>query len=86
MFKKALKLLAAGRDLDEDIMSACMHAIMSGEATDVQISSFLTALLMKGETAQEIAAAATGFAIKSHSHSSQKDQFFRPCGYRRYRR
>jgi anthranilate phosphoribosyltransferase len=31
---------------------------MSGEATEVQISSFLTALLMKGETAQEIAAAA----------------------------
>ncbi len=58
MFKKALKLLAAGRDLDEDIMSACMHAIMSGEATDVHISSFLTALLMKGETALEIAAAA----------------------------
>lgn len=50
--------MAAGRDLDEDIMSACMHAIMSGKATDVQISSFLTALLMKGETAQEIAAAA----------------------------
>ena len=50
--------MAAGRDLDEDIMSACMHAIMSGEASEVQISSFLTALLMKGETAQEIAAAA----------------------------
>ena len=58
MFEKALKLLSARRDLDEDIMSACMHAIMSGEATDVQISSFLTALMMKGETAQEIAAAA----------------------------
>jgi len=58
MFKKALTMLAAGCDLDEDIMSACMHSIMSGAARDVQIAAFLTALLMKGETAVEIAAAA----------------------------
>ncbi len=51
-------MLAARRDLDEDIMSACMNAIMNGEAGDVQIASFLTGLLMKGETAIEIAAAA----------------------------
>ena len=58
MFKKALSMLATGRDLDEDIMSACMHSIMSGAASDVQIAAFLTALLIKGETAVEIAAAA----------------------------
>jgi len=58
MFNKALTMLAAGHDLDDDIMSACMHNIMSGSASDVQIASFLTALSIKGETAQEIAAAA----------------------------
>jgi anthranilate phosphoribosyltransferase len=58
MFKTALTMLATGRDLDEDIMSACMNAIMNGTASDVHIASFLTALMMKGETASEIAAAA----------------------------
>lgn len=58
MFKKALQVIAAGRALDDDLMSACMHAIMSGSASDVQIASFLTALSMKGESAVEIAAAA----------------------------
>jgi anthranilate phosphoribosyltransferase len=58
MFKKALQALAAGHDLDDDLMSACMHTIMSGRATDVQIALFLTALSIKGENAMEIAAAA----------------------------
>ena len=58
MFKEALLTLAAGRDLDDGIMTACMNAIMNGTAADVHIASFLTALTMKGETAKEIAAAA----------------------------
>ncbi len=51
-------MLAAGRDLDDDIMSSCMHAIMNGTAGDALIAAFLTALAIKGETAVEIAAAA----------------------------
>jgi anthranilate phosphoribosyltransferase len=58
MFNKALNVLAAGQDLDEDIMSACVQNIMSGNASEIQIASFLTALSIKGETASEIAAAA----------------------------
>jgi len=65
MFKKALQVIAAGRNLDDDVMSACMHAIMSGEASDIQIASFLTALLVRGESAAEIAAAARVMRAKA---------------------
>ena len=65
MFTTALQMLRKGQDLDEDIMSACMNAIMNGEASDVQIAAFLTALLMKGETAVEIAAAARVMRAKA---------------------
>lgn len=45
-------------DLTEQESIEAMDCIMNGEATDSQISSFLTALRMKGETIDEI----TGFA------------------------
>ncbi len=37
-----------------------MNEIMEGEATPVQMSSYLTALSMKGETIDEITASAAG--------------------------
>lgn len=57
MIKEAISLVVTGRDLDEQQMTAVMQEIMSGEATDAQIGSFLTALRMKGETIDEIAGA-----------------------------
>lgn len=45
-------------DLTEQEARAAMEEIMAGEATDAQIAGFLTALRMKGETAQEL----VGFA------------------------
>src|SRR5256885_14158555 len=41
-------------DLTEQEAREAMHEIMAGEATDAQIAGFLTALRMKGETAQEL--------------------------------
>jgi anthranilate phosphoribosyltransferase len=41
-------------DLTEQEAGDAMHEIMAGEATDAQIAGFLTALRMKGETAQEL--------------------------------
>jgi anthranilate phosphoribosyltransferase len=46
------------RDLTRIEAAAAMEAIMSGAATNAQIAAFLTALRMKGETADEIADAA----------------------------
>ena len=46
------------RDLTAAEMQGVMHRIMSGEATPAQIGGFLVGLRMKGETVEEIAAAA----------------------------
>ena len=54
----AIRTVADGRDLDGDSMAAVMHTIMTGEATESQIGGFLIGLRMKGETVEEIAAAA----------------------------
>lgn len=52
-----LKLLNK-EDLSYELARESMNEIMSGNATNVQISSFLTALSMKGETIDEITASA----------------------------
>ena len=48
-----------GRNLSQDEMQESMSAIMGGEATPSQISAFLVALAIKGETVDEIVGAAT---------------------------
>ena len=50
--------LVAQEDLSDEQMTFLMHTIMTGEATEAQIGSALTALRIKGETVVEIAAAA----------------------------
>lgn len=55
--REAISVVSSGKDLSPDGMRDAMRMIMGGEATPAQISSFLTALAMKGETISEIAAA-----------------------------
>lgn len=57
MIKEAIGQVVTGKDLDEAQMTVVMQEIMSGEATDAQIGSFITALRMKGETIDEIVGA-----------------------------
>jgi anthranilate phosphoribosyltransferase len=56
--QKALQILLDKQDLSADQMRAVMRLIMSGGATDAQIGGFLVALRCKGESIDEIAAAA----------------------------
>jgi anthranilate phosphoribosyltransferase len=56
--REAIAAVSARRNLSADGMRDAMRMIMGGEASPAQISSFLTALAMKGETITEIAAAA----------------------------
>ncbi|MCL7422805.1 MAG: anthranilate phosphoribosyltransferase [Methylobacter sp.] len=56
--QKALQILLDKQDLSADQMRAVMRLIMSGGATDAQIGGFLIALRCKGESVDEIAAAA----------------------------
>ncbi|MFO8109090.1 MAG: anthranilate phosphoribosyltransferase [Thermoplasmata archaeon] len=58
MIKGAIKKVSAGYDLSESETYLSMCEIMEGRASDAQISSFLTALCMKGETVEEIYACA----------------------------
>lgn len=54
----AIRTVIQRRDLSGEEMTAVMRIIMSGEATPAQIGGFLIGLHMKGETVEEIAAAA----------------------------
>lgn len=56
--KSALAQVIEGKDLSEIEMQAVMNQIMTGNATPAQIGAFLVALRMKGETVDEITAAA----------------------------
>ncbi len=57
--QSAIRAVTEHRDLSGEEMTSVMRAIMSGETTDSQIGGFLIGLRMKGETVEEIAAAAT---------------------------
>ncbi|MBC7788144.1 MAG: anthranilate phosphoribosyltransferase [Methylophilaceae bacterium] len=59
MFKEVLNQLLNRQDLPFESMLEVTRLVMSGELSPVQISAFLIALRMKGETIDEIAAAAT---------------------------
>lgn len=54
----AIRAVTERRDLTRDDMRAVMQLIMTGQATPAQIGGFLVGLRMKGETVEEIAAAA----------------------------
>lgn len=58
-FKSALNQLLNRQDLTFDGMVDVMQQVMGGELSSVQIAAFLIALRMKGETIDEIAAAAS---------------------------
>ncbi len=60
MIKEAIIKLSKKQDLTYQEAEAVMDEIMSGEATTIQMSSYLTALAMKGETIDEITASAAG--------------------------
>ena len=55
----AIRLVVDRHDLSFDDMQSVMRTIMSGDATPAQIAGLLIALRMKGETIDEIAAAAS---------------------------
>lgn len=58
MIKEAISVLSKKENLTEEMMELVMDEIMTNTATDAQKSAFLMALAMKGETIEEITAAA----------------------------
>lgn len=64
MITNAIYSLVNREDLTFDDAKAVMNEIMEGKATNAQISSYLTALRMKGESIDEITASAS--AMRDH--------------------
>jgi len=58
MIKEAISQLISGKPLTKEEAAAVMEEIMQGEVTPAQFGALVTALRLKGETAEEIA----GFA------------------------
>lgn len=65
MIKDALNKVVTKKDLTFEEARQAIDEIMSGEVSPVIISSFLTALAVKGETDEEIAGAAAGMRSKA---------------------
>ena len=64
MIREAILKVSRKENLTYDEAYATMDEIMSGEASEVQMSSYLTAMSMKGETIDEITASAE--AMRNH--------------------
>ncbi|HIT87857.1 MAG TPA: anthranilate phosphoribosyltransferase [Candidatus Coprocola pullicola] len=60
MIKEAIISLIEKKDLSFEQAKKVMDEIMSGKATEVQMSAYLTALALKGETIDEITGSAAG--------------------------
>ena len=64
MIKEAILKVYKHQDLTYEEAYQTMDEIMSGEASEVQMSAYLTAMSMKGETIDEITASAE--AMRAH--------------------
>ncbi|AEF94537.1 Anthranilate phosphoribosyltransferase [Desulfotomaculum nigrificans CO-1-SRB] len=67
MINEAIKMVVSGHHLSEAEAQETMNEIMEGQATPAQIAAFLTALHLKGETAEEI----TGFTRTMRAKASR---------------
>ena len=79
MIAEAIAILAEGRNLDPEKMTAVMSEIMNGEATPSQIAAVLMGLRIKGETVEEITAAAQVMRSKA-SRISAPENAIDTCG------
>jgi anthranilate phosphoribosyltransferase len=60
MIREAIFKAVTRENLSYGMAETVMHEIMEGEATRIQMAAYLTAMSVKGETAEEIAASAAG--------------------------
>ena len=65
MIEQAIETVVAGQALSTEEAAQAMEEIMSGDATPAQFGAFVTALRMKGETADEVAGMAQVMRDKS---------------------
>jgi anthranilate phosphoribosyltransferase len=81
VIKESIQKLVNGADLTYEESTASMKEIMSGKATNAQIGAFLTALRVKGETAEEITAFTSVMKECCHRiHPRVKGRLVDTCG------
>ncbi len=78
--KEAISRIVDREDLSRADMESVMRQIMTGGATPIQIGGFLAGLRAKGETVEEIAAAATVMRELAVRVSVKKDYLVDTCG------
>jgi anthranilate phosphoribosyltransferase len=76
----AINMVINKTDLDEEQMAGVMRTIMTGGATPAQIGGFLVGLRMKGETVNEITAAARVMRELAEKVASWPEHLVDTCG------
>jgi len=76
----AIKAVTEKQDLTREEMTEVMNIIMTGQATDSQIGGFLIGLRMKGETVDEVVAAASVMRELSTKVSAPDEYLVDTCG------
>ncbi len=78
--QQAINSVIHRQDLSRDEMTEVMQQIMTGEATPSQIGGFLVGLRMKGETVDEISAAAMVMRELATPVETSADHLVDTCG------
>ncbi len=78
--REAIEKLVNRVNLSEAETIDVMNQIMTGEATPLQVASFLTALRVKGETVEEITGAARVMREKAHRVNVGSKTVLDTCG------
>ena len=80
MIREAIAKLAEGATLTHDEAHAAMSEIMGGEATPAQIASYITALRIRGESAEVIAGSAAAMREKFTAVHAPGEIIVDTCG------
>ena len=78
--KKYIEKLINREDLTEEEMVEAMDSIMEGKVSEIELSSFLTSLKMKGETIDEITGGARVMRAKASSITTAHNYTVDTCG------
>jgi len=78
--KKYIEKLINREDLTEEEMVEAMDSIMEGKVSEIELSSFLTSLKMKGETIDEITGGARVMRAKASPITTAHNYTVDTCG------
>ena len=80
MIVETIRRLVEGRDLSGEECAAAMDEIMAGKATPAQVAAWITALRVKGETVEEIAACARVMRSRAVQVQAPSGDVIDTCG------